>query len=134
MDYGCVEDKILNRRERIDYISDEERERCRRVVDAYAEFYEIEDIFIVDAKRYGFVKLLYYSDISGFEQMETYTDSRKLFDSLWYDWLDYQLYEIVAGTLLDELSNEEIVNAFPQIIQKEIKDKYTYFAEKAGIL
>lgn len=86
-----------------------------------------------DAKRYGFVKLLYYSDMNGFETMETYTDSIKLFEDLWSDWLDYQLYGIVSDTLLDKLSNEEIVNVFPEIIQKEIKEKYAYFAEKAGI-
>lgn len=120
--------------ERTNYISNEEREKCRKVVNAYAEFYEVEDIFIADVEGYGFVKLLYYTEMNGFETMETYTDSKNLFDGLWSDWLDYQLYEIVSGTLLDGLSNDEILNSLPQIIQKEIRDKHAYFAEKAGIL
>lgn len=133
MDYKCDGNEISSQSEQIVYISDEEREKCRKVIDAYAELYEAEDIVIADAKRYGFVKLLYYSDMNGFETIKTYTDSRNLFDDLWGDWLDYQLYEIVSDTLLDKLSNDEIVNAFPKIIQKEIREKYAYFAEKAGI-
>ena len=101
----------FNQPERIEYISDEEREKCRKVVNVYAEFYEVEDIIVVDAKRYGFVKLLYYSEMNGFETMETYTDSKKLFESLWSDWLDYQIYEIASGTILDRLDNDDIIKA-----------------------
>lgn len=41
------------------YITEEEQEKCRRVIDAFVELYEIEDedILLVDAGRYGFVKL-----------------------------------------------------------------------------
>ena len=42
------------------YITDGEREKCRKVADAFAELYEIENILVVDAGRYGFVKLQYY--------------------------------------------------------------------------
>lgn len=42
------------------YITDDEREKCRKVADAFAELYEIENILVVDAGRYGFVKLQYY--------------------------------------------------------------------------
>ena len=41
------------------YITDSEREKCRKVADAFAELYEIENILVVDAGRYGFVKLQY---------------------------------------------------------------------------
>ena len=49
------------------YITDEEREKCRRVIDAFAELYEIEDedILLVDAGRYGFVKLQCYTNLTG---------------------------------------------------------------------
>ena len=33
-----------------------EREKYRKVADAFAEPYEIENILVVDAGRYGFVK------------------------------------------------------------------------------
>lgn len=119
--------------EREVYITDEEREKCRKVADAYAEFYELEDIFVADAGRYGFIKLLYYTDINGFENMQTYTDSKVFFDDLWDDWLDYQFYEIASGTLAVELSCDELFNSLPRIIQREIVDKYSYFAEMAEL-
>ena len=33
------------------YITDDEREKCRKVADAFAELYEIENILVVDAGR-----------------------------------------------------------------------------------
>lgn len=33
------------------YIIDDEREKCRKVADAFAELYEIENILVVDAGR-----------------------------------------------------------------------------------
>lgn len=119
--------------EREVYITDEERGKCRKVADVYAEFYELEDIFVADAGKYGFIKLLYYTDINGFENMQTYTDSKEFFDDLWEDWLEYQFYEIATGTMAAELSCDELFDSLPLIIQKEIEDKYSHFAEMAGL-
>ena len=65
------------------YITDDEREKCRKVADAFAELYEIENILVVDAGRYGFVKLQYYRPPQGFEDAITFTDSRSMFENLW---------------------------------------------------
>ena len=54
------------------YITDDEREKCRKVADAFAELYEIENILVVDAGRYGFVKLQYYRPPQGFEDAITF--------------------------------------------------------------
>ena len=45
------------------YITEEEREKRRRVIDAFVELNEIEDedILMVDAGSYGFVKLQCYT-------------------------------------------------------------------------
>ena len=72
------------------YITDDEREKCRKVADAFAELYEIENILVVDAGRYGFVKLQYYRPPQGFEDAITFTDSRSMFENLWEEWLDTQ--------------------------------------------
>ena len=42
------------------YITDKEREKCQRVMEAYAELYENEDLLVLNAGRYGFVKLQSY--------------------------------------------------------------------------
>lgn len=74
------------------YITDSEREKCRKVADAFAELYEIENILVVDAGRYGFVKLQYYRPPQGFEDAITFTDSQSMFENLWEEWFDTQLF------------------------------------------
>ena len=39
------------------YITEEERAKCQKVADAFAELYEMADIAVVDAGRYGLVML-----------------------------------------------------------------------------
>ena len=74
------------------YISEDERQRCQRVADAFAELYELEHIVVMDVGRYGFVKLQYYTPERGFEDAITFTDSKSLFEDLWQEWLDTKLY------------------------------------------
>jgi hypothetical protein len=54
------------------YITETERKKCRRVADAFAEL-EDADVVVVDAGRYGFVKLQYYTPPIGFENDFTRT-------------------------------------------------------------
>lgn len=35
------------------YITDEEKEKCQKVVDAFAELFENEDLAVVNAGKYG---------------------------------------------------------------------------------
>ena len=76
------------------YITEKEREMCYKVIDAFAELYEIEDedILLVDAGRYGFVKLQCYTPSYGFEELDTYTDSKSLFEGLWDEWLNLNMF------------------------------------------
>ena len=53
------------------YITEEEREKCQKVVDAFAELYEMADIVVVDVGRYGFVMLKYYKPPHGFEEVDS---------------------------------------------------------------
>ena len=54
-------------------------QKCQKVADAFAELYEMADILVVDVGRYGFVMLKYYTPPHGFEEDETFTDSKALF-------------------------------------------------------
>ena len=74
------------------YITEEERAKCQKVADAFAELYEMADIAVVDAGRYGFVMLKYYKPPHGFEDEITFTDSVELFEGLWEEWLNTKLY------------------------------------------
>lgn len=68
-----------------EYITAIERERCRKVADAFMELYEQEEIAVVDAGRFGFVKLEYYNPSYGFNSVATFVNSGKMFDMLWHD-------------------------------------------------
>ncbi|MDE7201287.1 MAG: hypothetical protein K2O91_05115 [Lachnospiraceae bacterium] len=113
--------------EEINYITDEERKKCQQVVDAFAELYELTDVVVVDAGKYGFVKLQYYREPQGFEVMSTFTDSGKLFDALWQDWFEEQVLAAVLGTPLEELEYEEIFAMLSKEKQDELMYKKTYF-------
>lgn len=118
--------------ERTIYITDEEREKCKKVIDAFSELYDLTDTIVVDAKEYGFVKLQYYREPHGFEIMLTYTDSRKLFDGLWQDWFEEQILAETQGALLEELEYEEIFVQLSKEKQAEIMSKKRYLKEKCG--
>ena len=115
------------------YITDIERERCQKVADAYSELYESDNLVVLDAGRYGFVMLQYYTKDRGFDDMYTYTDSRVLFESLWEEWIDTQLLTIARGTPMAEMDYDDIFKCLPKEKQKELMDRRMYFAEKAGL-
>lgn len=115
------------------YISEVEREECKKVADAFAELYEMENILVVDAGRYGFVKLQYYKLPHGFEDAITFTDSRSLFEDLWQEWFDTKLYLLAKGTPMSGMGYDEIFKSLPKEKQKELIDKKADFAKKAEI-
>lgn len=118
--------------EQISYITDEEREKCQNVVDAFAELYDLTDTVVVDAGKYGFVKLQYYKEPRGFEILMTFTDSRKLFEALWQDWFEEQILMEAAGTFLEELEYDEVFVQLPEEKQAEMMAKKDYFRAKSG--
>jgi len=114
------------------YITDAEHKKCRRVADAFAEL-EDADVVVVDAGRYGFVKLQYYTPPIGFENDFTFTDSRELFEDLWQEWLNMQLYWIAEGTPLLEDGYDEVFKSLPEEKQNELMGRKQHFAKTAGI-
>ena len=115
------------------YITDGEREKCRKVADAFAELYEIENILVVDAGRYGFVKLQYYRPPQGFEDAITFTDSRSMFENLWEEWLDTQLFLLAKGTPMAGMGYNEIFRCLQKEKQEELMNRKAGFAKTAGI-
>ena len=117
------------------YITEEEREKCRKVIDAFSELYEIEDedILLVDAGRYGFVKLQCYTPSYGFEELDTYTDSNSLFEGLWDEWLNLNVFLLAREMRLDEVLYEEIFDHLPKEKQTELIRRKADFAKKVGV-
>lgn len=116
------------------YITDEERENCQKVVDAFAELFENEDLTVVNAGKYGFIKLQYYRSDLGFDNAFSFNDSRRLFNDLWEEWLDTQLLNIAGDTPMEEMDYGDILKCLPQEKQQELLDMRKSLAEKAGIV
>lgn len=115
------------------YITKEEQEKCRKVADAFAELYDLENILVMDTGRYGFVKLQYYKEPQGFDDVVTFTDSQSMFENLWQEWFDTKLYLIERGTPLMEKGYERVFASLPEEKQKELTNRKADFAIKAGI-
>lgn len=115
------------------YIAEEERTKCQKVTDAFAELYEIENIVVIDAGSYGYVELKYYKPPHGFEDAITFTDSVALFEGLWEEWLNTKLYLMAKGTPLLEKGYTGVFESLSKEKQSELIGQKADFAEKAGI-
>ena len=124
MEMGSMEKKT--------YITDEEREKCRKVADAFAEL-EDADIVVVDAGRYGFVKLQYYTPPTGFENDVTFTDSRALFENLWEEWLHTQLITLAGEMGMNDISYDDVFRRLTEEKKGELMGRKQHFADMAGI-
>ena len=115
------------------YITEEERVKCQKMVDAFAELYEIENIVVLDAGRYGFIELKYYKPPHGFEDAKNFTDSVALFEELWEEWLNTKLYLIAKGTSLLEKGYKGVFESLPEEKQSELIVRKADFAKIAEI-
>ena len=114
------------------YITEEEQKKCRKVADAFAELEDV-DVVVVDAGRYGFVKLQYYTPPTGFENDFTFTDSRALFDDLWEEWLHTQLIILAREMKIENIDYDDIFRQLPEEKQNELSGRKQHFAGIAGI-
>ncbi|MBD5531581.1 MAG: hypothetical protein HDQ98_05160 [Lachnospiraceae bacterium] len=115
------------------YISDIEREKCRKVVNAFAEELDDVEVMVVEAGRFGFIKLIYYKFPYGFDDAISYTNSLDLFLDLWNEWLEAQLFRLTKNTPMAELNYEDMFKCLSKDKQVELMAKREYFAEKAEI-
>lgn len=115
------------------YITDEETINCQKVADVFAELYESEDLLVLNAGRYGFVKLQYYNVQFGFDTAYIFVDSRSLFNDLWREWLYTQLLNLASGTPMEDMDYKDIFKCLPKEKQKEFLDKRICFAKQTGI-
>ena len=109
------------------FITKTEHEKCKKIAHAFSELYELTDIVVVDAGKYGFVKLEYYEPPRGFDTVITYTDSQSMFDDLWTDWLYEQILTPVLGTPIADFDYDQIFECLSKEKQNEIMSKKMYF-------
>ena len=88
---------------------------------------------MVDAGRYGFVKLQCCIPAYGFEELNTYTDSNSLFEGLWDEWFNPDLFLIAMKLQLDNIVGDKVFNILPKGKQSELIGRKADFATVAGI-
>ena len=104
----------------------------RKNADAFAELEDV-DIVVVDAGRYGFVKLQYYTPPTGFENDSTFTDSREMFEDLWEEWLHTQIIVLAREMGAGDIDYDNFFKRLPEEKQNELMGRKQIFAETAGI-
>ena len=114
------------------YITEEQRAKCRKVADAFAELYELTDVMVADAGRFGFVRLQWFSEGEGFDSAMVFSDSEELFEELWRIWYEHEVLTPVLGTPLAELDYDEIFQTLSKERQEEILEKKRYFHNLCG--
>ena len=128
----AVEQETEEHMEKKAYITEEEQKKCRKVADAFAELEDV-DIVVVDAGRYGFVKLQYYTPPTGFENDSTFTDSREMFEDLWEEWLHTQIIVLAREMGVGDIDYDNFFKRLPEEKQNELMGRKQIFAETAGI-
>ncbi len=115
------------------HISEDERVRCKKVADAFADELDDLEIKVLDAGNYGFVKLTCYDYPYGFANTKAFTNGLELFMDLWNEWFEEQLYKNIENTLIMEMEYEEMFQCLSQNTREKIMAKKEYFAKKAEI-
>lgn len=115
------------------YITDEEKINCQKVADAFAELFQNEDLVVLNAGKYGFVKLQYFKFPFGFDNIDSFYDCKSLFDELWEEWLHTQLINLTANTPMADMDYEDILKCLPEEKREELLDMRLRLAEKTGI-
>ncbi len=90
-------------------------------------------MLVVDAGRYGFVKLQCYTPSYGFEELDTLQTATAYLRGLWDEWLSLNLFLIAMEMQLDDIVGEEVFNTLPKEKQPELIGRKADFAQKAGI-
>ncbi len=112
-------------------ITEDERAKCRNVVEAFAEYFdEMGDCVVADAGKYGFVWLRWFNGID-FDAEELYTSSLELFDALYEAWQEHHLLTPVLKTPASELEYETLYDMLSEEQKEAFRQKKEYFRKKA---
>ena len=116
------------------YISETERRKCRRVAAVFSDMYEHENLLVLDAGRYGFVKLNDFRESFGFCEVYTFTESKELFEDLWKEWVNSQLIFLTSESQLAELDYDDMLEALPPSVMKRVNRKKHQLMVRAGLI
>ena len=109
------------------YITEEEKIKCKAVIRAFQELYDKEDIIALVAGDYGIVVLQWYEKNYGFNQVTTFTDYKELYQYLWEQWREYELFRRMEGTQWEEADYDTMFSKLGKKNQREFMEKRVFF-------
>ena len=109
------------------YISEEEKIKCKAVINVFQELYDKEDIIALVAGDYGIVVLQWYMKEHGFDSVTTFTNHMELYHYLWKQWWEYELFSRMEGTEWEEADFETKYSNMGEKSQKELMEKRVFF-------
>ena len=84
--------------------------------------------------KYIFLNFVsFYNGLNSNEDAITFTDSRSMFENLWEEWFDTQLFLLAKGTPMAGMGYNEIFQCLPKEKQEELMNRKAGFAKTAGI-
>lgn len=105
------------------YISEEEKIKCKAVIRVFQELYDKEDIIALVAGDYGIVVLQWYEKNYGFNQVTTFTDYKELYQYLWEQWREYELFRRMEGTQWEEADFETMYSKLEKRVEENLWKK-----------
>lgn len=115
-----------------------EREKCRHIAAIFNPYFEsYEEHYIVEAGKYGFVFLNWYSerdsDYGSFDHCNTFTESKDLFEGVWDEYLSHEIFIFAQKMDLLELEDEEILERMSSNEREALLSKKEEFTALAGL-
>lgn len=116
------------------YITEEERKKCKIIAGVFNDLFKHEDLLVLDAGRYSFVKLQDYTVPFGFRYIDTFRNSHDLFEDLWEEWISSQLISLTLDSPLEYLNSDDILKSLPPQVMKRVNRKKRRLMKEAGLI
>lgn len=114
----------------VQYISEMERKKCKLISEIFSGLCKTLDTVIMDTGKYGYVKMQYDDEAYEFINISTFIDGGDLFEALWKDWLNEQLFAYAVKPPYEFMDYAEIFEHLPKKRQIQLMAKRIYFRKK----
>lgn len=113
------------------YITNQEKEKCRKVVAVFNKFLQQLDILVLDTGKYGFVMLEYYERIANFDCAIIFKSSQKMFDMLLDEWYLCLITDLMKKQNVNDIDIDDFYNRLPAEEKTELENRKNQFVKEA---
>lgn len=114
-----------------DYISSEEKKRCKILADIFYDSLAKDEQIICDAGKYGFAMLTYYKPPTGFDDIMIFTDSQEMYDTLLHEWYITLIMDLAKTMNMSDLDIDDFYAHLSDKQKAALKQQRQQFIAKA---